>query len=233
MGMYWNHPHIITTAKYNELISQRFNADGTLKNVSGLVTSADFTNLFTRAMSENGVVVEADIRLFITADDAGNLISNATIKADQIELEGLVTANKNFKEILEDGSIEAKNADIKGKITASDGNIGYFSINNEGLYYGDPSKWSDISYKQALAALTPGLIRLQSEESHFVPGDIANIKVAIGNGSDPSITGSGNSCYSAGYFYRQMNASPGDWYTPAVKIISDNVVTVDVVLICD
>lgn len=224
--------HIITTAKYNELISQRFNADGTLKNVSGLVTSADFTNLFTRAMSENGVVVEADIRLFITADDAGNLISNATIKADQIELEGLVTANKNFK-ILEDGSIEAKNADITGKITASDGNIGYFSINNEGLYYGDPSKWSDISYKQDLAALTPGLIRLQSEESYFVPGDIANIKVAIGNGSDPSITGSGKSCYSAGYFYRQMNASSGDWYTPAVKIISDNVVNRDVALYTD
>nr|DAS75180.1 MAG TPA: tail protein [Caudoviricetes sp.] len=104
---------IITTAKYNELISQRFNANGTLKNVSGLVTSADFAKLFSQAMGENGVVTSADIKLFITKDDAGKLISNATITADQIRLEGIVTANENFK-ILQDGSIEAKNAKIKG-----------------------------------------------------------------------------------------------------------------------
>lgn len=33
---------IITTSKYNRLISERFNADGSLKNKSGLVTTADF-----------------------------------------------------------------------------------------------------------------------------------------------------------------------------------------------
>lgn len=37
------------------------------------------------------------------------------ISADNIKLEGIVTANENFK-ILEDGSIEAQNAKIKVKL---------------------------------------------------------------------------------------------------------------------
>lgn len=46
----------------------------------------------------------------IALDDSG-----VTIKADKISLEGLVTANSNFK-ILLDGSIEAKNGSFSGKI---------------------------------------------------------------------------------------------------------------------
>lgn len=42
----------------------------------------------------------------------------AKIKADKITLEGVVTANQNFK-ILLDGSIEAKNAKFSGSITGS------------------------------------------------------------------------------------------------------------------
>lgn len=123
---------IITTAKYNELISQRFNADGTLKNVSGLVTTADYSKLFAQAMTENGVVVESEIRLFITATEAGVLISKAIIKADQIELEGLITANQNFK-VLTDGSIEAKNGTFTGTINATSGVIGGFRVSGTGL----------------------------------------------------------------------------------------------------
>lgn len=48
--------------------------------------------------------------------------SNIKLKASQITLEGLVTANTNFK-ILSDGSIEAKNANITGKINATSGKI--------------------------------------------------------------------------------------------------------------
>ncbi|MBP3649191.1 MAG: hypothetical protein J6K73_05365 [Clostridia bacterium] len=55
------------------------------------------------------------------------------ILAKRIEFEGLVTANDNFKVLL-DGSIEAKNADISGKVTANDGSIGGWNI-SEGLLH--------------------------------------------------------------------------------------------------
>lgn len=45
---------------------------------------------------------------------------DATIKANKIKFEGLVTANKNFK-ILADGSIEAKNASLSGNVYLPDG----------------------------------------------------------------------------------------------------------------
>lgn len=48
--------------------------------------------------------------------------SNIKLKAKQITLEGLVTANGNFK-ILENGSIEATNGNFTGKINATSGKI--------------------------------------------------------------------------------------------------------------
>lgn len=57
-------------------------------------------------------------------DKAIEAIANSSIKlkASQITLEGLVTANGNFK-ILEDGSIEAKNGKFTGEINADKGKI--------------------------------------------------------------------------------------------------------------
>lgn len=60
-------------------------------------------------------------------DAEGNKKSVVKLTADNIQLEGLVTANENFK-ILEDGSIEAKNGSFKGKIDADSGSIGGFAI---------------------------------------------------------------------------------------------------------
>ena len=103
---------IITTAKYNKLISRHFNEDGTLKNVAGLVTTTDFNSamdgiqdqfgdyvkitsfagMFAKAVSDDGnIVKQADISVFITEDQAGELISHAQIRADQINLKGAVT----------------------------------------------------------------------------------------------------------------------------------------------
>ena len=79
----------------------------------------------------------------------------ATIKADNIKLEGLVTANSNFK-ILTNGSmvavngsfsgnITSTNADITGKITATSGKIGTWDINSVGLVAKDSAgKWTGI-----------------------------------------------------------------------------------------
>lgn len=130
---------IITTSKYNRLISERFNDDGTLKNTAGLVTSSDFSTamndlgkslegyvkitafseLFAKAVSDDGnIVKQADISAFITEDAVEGMISHIRLSADQISLEGLVTANANFK-ILEDGSVEACNGRFSGILETS------------------------------------------------------------------------------------------------------------------
>ena len=208
---------IVTKADMNLIASGVYGEDGSLMAGAGLITKSNMVGMFV--IGANGTLQSV----------IGASAEGVTIKAASITLEGLVTANQNFK-ILADGSMEAVNAKLSGTITAIAGDIGYFSINAEGLYYGDPTKWGDSTYKQNLASITPGLIRLQRQVGAFTAGDVANIKVGIGDGADPALSGLSKSCYSAGYFYRQMNPYAGDFYTPAVKIISDNVINRDVAL---
>lgn len=125
---------IVTTAKYNAMMSNYFDENGALRNRSGLVTTANFASMFTQAVDDNGLVKQADISTFITKDAAGNLISNAQIRADQISLEGIVTANENFK-ILEDGSIEARNGKFYGRIESFSGKLGGFTLENGSLFW--------------------------------------------------------------------------------------------------
>lgn len=109
--------YLITTADYNALMSERFNADGTLKNKGGLLVTADYNTLTTKIEGVDGKILsEATIKTMIA-----NGISSATITADQINLNGVVTANSNFK-INKDGSMEA----LAGKIAG-------FTIQGTGL----------------------------------------------------------------------------------------------------
>ena len=55
------------------------------------------------------------------------------IKAKNIALEGLVTANENFK-VLEDGSIEAVNGKFTGEVSTKSGFIGGWYISSNSLY---------------------------------------------------------------------------------------------------
>ena len=114
-----------------------FYSDGTLRECGGLSVSTYFTNLFNKKItldesgnvkniSKSGLLVTADKTALETkiSNVDGKIISSATIetmisndiskasiRADQISLEGVVTANKYFK-INTDGSMEA----IAGKI---------------------------------------------------------------------------------------------------------------------
>lgn len=76
---------------------------------SGLVTTADFAALQTTVAGHT-----ASISTSVQKDGNG-YITNASIKADRIKLEGLTTVNNNFK-VLTDGSIECVNADISGDL---------------------------------------------------------------------------------------------------------------------
>lgn len=136
---------IITTAKYNRLISAYFDEYGELRNKSGLVTTANFSKLFAEGVDNNGLVKSADLKVYVKHDEFGDLVSGVTIRADQIELEGLVTANGYFK-VLTDGSIETRNANISGIIKATSGKIGGFTIDSGRLvwkgydYFGNDSR---------------------------------------------------------------------------------------------
>lgn len=124
-----------------------FYSDGTLRECGGLSVSTYFANLFNKKItldasgnvkniSKSGLLVTADRTALETkisnVDDKiissatietmiSNGISEASIRADQISLEGVVTANKYFK-INTDGSMEA----IAGKIAG-------MKIEGEGL----------------------------------------------------------------------------------------------------
>lgn len=76
---------------------------------SGLVTTADFAALQTTVAGHTASISTS------VQKDANGYITNATIKADRIKLEGLTTVNNNFK-VLADGSVECVNADISGNL---------------------------------------------------------------------------------------------------------------------
>ena len=74
---------VTLNANQIEIANSRFNADGTLKNKSGLMTTDDKATLATREYVDGKVVSEAYIRTMIQ-----NGISTAKISADQINLYG-------------------------------------------------------------------------------------------------------------------------------------------------
>ena len=74
---------VTMNANQIEIANSRFNADGTLKNKSGLMTTDDKATLATREYVDGKVVSEAYIRTMIQ-----NGISTAEISADQINLYG-------------------------------------------------------------------------------------------------------------------------------------------------
>lgn len=194
-----------------------------------------FENDGSGALAGGKINWDADGNLNVDANVSANNITSGTISTANItnladtwrlDTDGSgYLANKNI--IWEsDGTLT-----IRASITATSGKIGYFTIDDKGLYYGDVAQWTTPDYKQNLAQIQPGVIKLQAQRGYFQPGDIANIKVAIGEDADPTLSyGNGEGwCRSVGYFYRRMNSFENP-YLPAVKIISDNVVNRDVAL---
>jgi len=116
---------------------------------------------------------------------------------------------------------------VTGKINASSGKIGAFSIDDSYIYnwsddYTSEQVWSKDSQLN-MAQIGPNFIRMSQSVGYFTPGDIAFQKIGIGAGSDPTQSYKDDKyCGSALYIYRKMN-SVSDVYFPAAQIISDNV----------
>lgn len=166
----------------------------------------------------------------LTASENG---SKLLFDADQINFLGKTIINDKFVvdangNVSMDG-FKATNANISGTVTARKGNIGPFSIGNDGLYTGDYNKWW-TDEKENFVYLNSSSFLLEQQIGYFTAGDIAHLKVGFGRGSDPTSKGNQDAyCASAMYIYRKMNSGT-DLYRPAAKIISDNVINRNVAL---
>ncbi len=98
-----------------KIATESFDKDGNLVNTTGLVSREGVSGLYA-------IAGDGTLQSFVGASTEG-----VFIKAGSIKLEGLVTANENFR-ILEDGSIEASNGVFRGRIEATSGTIGGFEI---------------------------------------------------------------------------------------------------------
>lgn len=118
---------VTMNANQIEIANSRFNADGTLKNKSGLMTTDDKATLATREYVDGKVVNEATITTMIN-----NGISSATIKADQIRFTGTTTVFESGEIIIRSNGLNLDqygNATFNGEIHATSGWFGSTSNN--------------------------------------------------------------------------------------------------------
>ena len=113
--------NMTVSAYFTNLFNKKITLDasGNVKNISksGLLVTADKTALETKISNVDGKIISsATIETMIS-----NGISEASIRADQISLEGVVTANKYFK------------INLDGSMCASAGQIAGMKIEGEGL----------------------------------------------------------------------------------------------------
>ena len=158
---------VTLNANQIEIANSRFNADGTLKNKSGLMTTDDKATLATREYVDGKVVNEATITTMIN-----NGISTATIKADQIRFTGTTTVFESGEIIIRSNGLNLDqygNATFNGEIHATSGWFGSTSNNIKlategngtvGLSSTNSSGWEDANNIRFTSA---GQLYLNSE----------------------------------------------------------------------
>ncbi len=120
--------------------SQKITKDGIVATVgSYYAKDTDLTAAENRITAAESTISQhaKEIALKVTENGVSSLIqqwyNGITIQAQKINLNGLVTANSNFK-ILADGSMEAKNGKFVGDVTATSGKIAGFKISGNRMY---------------------------------------------------------------------------------------------------
>lgn len=158
---------LVTTDDFNVLLSKKvnFDAEGHITNIStsGLVTEAGFAQMFSERAEDEGYVKRAEISTFITEDDAGRLISNAVISADQIRFNGNIVANDTFV-VDTEGNLTLNNIIANGFINATSGYIGGLRINENSIGLPDESYPLDVHG-----------MNLSMESLTFVYGETLNV----------------------------------------------------------
>lgn len=120
------------TAAENRITSVESKATQTADKFNWIVKSGTSATDFTIT---DRLISLATARIDLSATNLVNIISggSAKIQAKNITLDGVVTANSNFK-ILSDGSVEAKNGKFVGDVTATSGKIAGFKISGNRMY---------------------------------------------------------------------------------------------------
>lgn len=118
-----------------------YDRDGNALQETGLVVKPEGSGLY--AQGADGKVALVGVAVEETDAD-GKTKTVIKLTADNIRLEGLVTANHNFK-ILDDGSVEAVNSRFTGRITATEGSIAGFDISGDRLGVGDGQKGMSLT----------------------------------------------------------------------------------------
>ena len=134
-GIRSDYASTITTVKQNSsswsVAAGGFDANGKLLASAGAVLNKEFAGLFSTAFTNKGGVVKSEISSFITKDTAGNMISNATIQADKINLTGhcmnfsggqITITTPNFK-LDSTGSIWCQNGTFSGMVAGVHGSF--------------------------------------------------------------------------------------------------------------
>lgn len=134
-GIRSDYASTITTVKQNSsswsIAAGGFDANGKLLASAGAVLNKEFAGLFSTAFTSKGGVVKSEISSFITKDTAGNMISNATIQADKINLTGhcmnfsggqITITTPNFK-LDSTGSVWCQNGTFSGTVTGVHGSF--------------------------------------------------------------------------------------------------------------
>ena len=103
--------------KLVKIAAQNFDKDGKVLQESGIMVRAEGAGIY--AQDGNGNVGLIGVSVEETGED-GITRTIVKLQANHIKVEGLVTANNNFK-VLGDGSIEAVNGKFSGEINATNG----------------------------------------------------------------------------------------------------------------
>lgn len=177
-GRLWLNTSAIPNILYRSTGSAWVKITPTEASEVGAYSSQNGLALATRVLEAEQKITDDSIVSVVRSsieytDDLGNKVSvneiiskiNQTaeqvkIQALKIALEGLVTANNNFKVLL-DGSIESVNGKFSGQINATSGKIGRFDISGNDLVYTSDLfdkeyDYSDIAkLRRILAGLLP------------------------------------------------------------------------------
>lgn len=165
--------------KLVKIAAQNFDQNGNVLAESGIMVKSNGTGIYAQGPDGSLALIGVGIEETYT-DGEGQEHTRTVIKltADNIKLEGLVTANQNFK-IKEDGSIEAVNGKFTGEINASSGTIGGFAISSHSLVSQD--------YDGSEMYLSSDLLR-------FTDTNGTNNSVYIGADTVPPSSGGSWSC---------------------------------------
>lgn len=139
---------LVTTDDFNVLLSKKvkFDSGGHITNIdkSGLITESNLVQMFTEKTASDGYVKRATIDLFVQENGDGSWTSKATVDADLIRFNGNIVANDTFV-VDKEGNLTMNNAvmnnavmnnaRISGTVTAREGKVGGFTIDNGSLYW--------------------------------------------------------------------------------------------------